>query len=115
VQEADENGVVTFTSIYTGCYSGRSPHIHFEVHPGLSAATDDANRIATSQIALPEEPSAIVYATVGYEQSVSNLAQVSLESDNVFGDDGGLSQLGTVTGDIGGGYTVELTVPVDLA
>jgi protocatechuate 3,4-dioxygenase beta subunit len=114
VQEADEDGVVTFTSIYPGCYSGRWPHIHFEVYPDLSAATDDANRIATSQIALPEEPSAIVYATAGYEQSVSNLAQVSLESDNVFSDDGGQSQLGNVTGDVENGYTVELTVPVEV-
>jgi len=56
-----------------------------------------------------------VYATAGYEQSVSNLAQVSLESDNVFSDDGGLSQLGTVTGEVDGGYVVELTVPVEPA
>ena len=40
-----------------------------------------------------------MYATDGYEQSVSALAQVSLQRDNVFGDDGGASQLGAVTGD----------------
>jgi protocatechuate 3,4-dioxygenase beta subunit len=113
VQEADADGVATFTSIYPGCCAGQWPHIHFEVYPDLSAATDDANRIATSQIALPEDACISVYATAGYEQSVSNLAQVSLASDNVFGDDGGVSQLGTVTGDVGGGYTVELSVPVD--
>ena len=36
----------------------------------------------------------------GYEASVSNLSQVSLDDDNVFGDDGGASQLATVTGDV---------------
>ncbi len=33
--------------------------------------------------------------------------------DMVFADDGGVHQLGTVTGSVGGGYTVELAVPVN--
>ena len=37
------------------CYSGRWPHIHFEVYPSLETATDEANKIATSQIALPKD------------------------------------------------------------
>ena len=44
VQAADSNGQVTFTSIFPGCYSGRWPHIHFEVYPSLSAATDVAQQ-----------------------------------------------------------------------
>ncbi len=89
VQEAASDGVVTFTSIFPACYSGRWPHIHFEVYPSLAAATDDANRIATSQIALPEETCNAVYATDGYSESLGNLQQTSLQTDNVFGDDGG--------------------------
>jgi protocatechuate 3,4-dioxygenase beta subunit len=53
VQAADSDGTVTFTTIFPGCYSGRWPHIHFEVYPNLASATDVANKIATSQIALP--------------------------------------------------------------
>jgi protocatechuate 3,4-dioxygenase beta subunit len=112
VQEVDDDGVVTFTSIFPACYSGRWPHIHFEVYPSLAMATDDANRIATSQVALPEDACRAVYATDGYSQSVANLQQVSLTSDNVFGEDGGARQLGTVTGSVEAGYAVELTVPV---
>jgi protocatechuate 3,4-dioxygenase beta subunit len=115
VQAAGDDGIVTFSSIFPGCYPGRWPHIHFEVYPSLEAATDAANMIATSQIALPEASSGAVYATDGYDQSVTNLGQVSLTSDNVFGEDGGVRQLGTVTGDIDGGLTVELTVPVGAA
>ena len=37
-------------------------------------------------MALPEDVGEAVYATAGYEQSVHNLSQVSLDSDNVFGD-----------------------------
>jgi hypothetical protein len=53
-----------------------------------------------------------VYATDGYSQSVANMSRVSLASDGVFGDDGGAHQLGTVSGSVAGGLTVELAVPV---
>jgi protocatechuate 3,4-dioxygenase beta subunit len=112
VQAAGADGIVTFTSIFPACYSGRWPHIHFEVYPNLAAATDDANKIATSQIALPEDVCTAVYATSGYEQSVRNLQAVSLANDNVFRDDGGARQLGTVSGSVDGGYTVTLAVAV---
>jgi protocatechuate 3,4-dioxygenase beta subunit len=112
VQAAGDDGVVTFTSVFPACYSGRWPHIHFEVYPDLAAATDDANKIATSQIALPEDVCTAVYATSGYEQSVRNLQAVSLANDNVFRDDGGARQLGTVSGSVDGGYTVTLAVAV---
>lgn len=112
VQAADDNGLVTFTSIFPACYSGRWPHIHFEVYPSLELATSEANRIATSQIALPKDACDAVYATDGYAQSVSNLAQVSLASDNVFGNDGAAQQLGTMSGSVSAGFSVALTVPV---
>ena len=35
VQAAGDDGMVTFTSIFPACYSGRWPHIHFEVYPSL--------------------------------------------------------------------------------
>jgi protocatechuate 3,4-dioxygenase beta subunit len=115
VQATDGSGVVTFQTIFPACYSGRWPHIHFEVYTDLEAATDEANKIATSQIALPKDACTLVYATDGYSQSVSNLGQVSLTSDNVFGDDGGVHELGTVAGDVSSGLTVALTVPVKKA
>jgi protocatechuate 3,4-dioxygenase beta subunit len=111
VQAADDNGLVTFQSIFPACYSGRWPHIHFEVYPSLDMATDEANKIATSQIALPQDACELVYATDGYSQSVSNLQQVSLDSDNVFRD-GVTQQMGTITGSVDQGMTVALTVPV---
>ncbi len=113
VQEADANGVVTFQSIFPACYSGRWPHIHFEVYPSLALATDEVNKIATSQVALPEEAANAVFATDGYSQSIANMAQLSLASDMVFRDDGGVHQLGTITGDVTSGMSVALTVPVN--
>jgi protocatechuate 3,4-dioxygenase beta subunit len=113
VQAAGDDGVVTFESIFPAAYQGRWPHIHFEVYPSLETATDEANKIATSQIALPKDACDTVYATSGYEQSVQNMQSLSLQTDMVFADDGAVHQLGTVTGDVSSGYSVSLTVPVN--
>jgi protocatechuate 3,4-dioxygenase beta subunit len=112
VQAAGNDGIVTFQSIFPACYSGRWPHIHFEVYSGLDKANDQGNKIATSQIALPKDICDQVYATDGYSQSVRNLSQVSLERDNVFGNDGGAHQLGTLSGTIDSDLTVALAVPI---
>lgn len=113
VQFADDVGRVRFSSVVPACYAGRWPHVHFEVYPDRAGIADAANTIATSQVALPQDVCTAVYARPGYEASARNLARVSLASDNVFGDDGGVHQLATVTGDVATGYTVALTAGVD--
>jgi protocatechuate 3,4-dioxygenase beta subunit len=111
VQAANGTGLVTFESIFPAAYSGRWPHIHFEVYPTLAGATSAGNKITTSQLALPEAVCTTVYASDGYSQSVRNLAQTSLTRDMVFRD-GWTSQLATVTGGVSEGYVANLTVPV---
>jgi protocatechuate 3,4-dioxygenase beta subunit len=113
VQVADSSGKVRFTSIFPACYAGRWPHIHFEVYPNQAAVTGSGKTIATSQVALPKAVCDTVYGQSGYETSASNLTRVSLPNDMVFGNDGGVSQLGTVTGDATAGYTVALTARID--
>ncbi len=113
VQVADADGKVTFTSIVPGCYPGRWPHVHFEVYPDQASITDASRAIATSQVALPQATCEAVYATDGYARSADNLARLSLSTDSVFGDDGGASQLATVTGDASAGYAASLRVGVD--
>jgi protocatechuate 3,4-dioxygenase beta subunit len=113
VQVADSSGLVRFTSIYPACYDGRWPHIHVEVYPDQASITDSTKAIATSQVALPQATCEQVYAQDGYDASVANLAKVSLSSDMVFRDDGGIHQLGRVTGDLTNGFTVALTAAVD--
>ncbi|WP_418058519.1 3,4-dioxygenase subunit beta [Pimelobacter simplex] len=111
VQEADADGNLTFTTIFPACYAGRWPHMHFEVYESLKAATSAENKLRTSQLALPQDVCDTVYATEGYEQSVTNLAQLSLDSDGIFSDGYSL-QLAKVTGSVEEGYTVSLNVPV---
>jgi protocatechuate 3,4-dioxygenase beta subunit len=112
VQVADANGKVTFQTIFPACYSGRWPHIHFEIYSSAETATSSANVVHTSQLGIPEDVCNTVFANAeGYSNSVTNLSQITLASDNVFSD-GVTSQMATVTGSIDTGYSVVLTVGV---
>jgi protocatechuate 3,4-dioxygenase beta subunit len=111
VQETDGRGQVRFATISPACYSGRWPHIHFEVYPSLAKATNGANKMATSQIALPEATCRAVYATSGYEQSLNNMSRVSLDTDNVFRDGYDL-QIPAVTWDPSSGYQLNFSCAV---
>lgn len=113
VQPSDTSGNVMFQSVFPGAYSGRWPHVHFEVYESVAAATGGGQPIATSQIALPPEICNTVYATPGYGSSRANFAGMSLTGDMVFGDDGGIHQIGTMIGTVDSGLTVTLTVPVN--
>jgi protocatechuate 3,4-dioxygenase beta subunit len=111
VQETDDRGRVTFTSVFPGCYPGRWPHIHFEVYGSLADATTATAITSTSQLALPKDVCDAVYASEGYGSSVDNLGRLSLESDSVFRD-GHDQQLAVVKGSVAGGYTATLTIAV---
>ncbi len=111
VQEAADDGTLSFTTIFPACYSGRWPHMHFEVFESLDSATQGTGKLRTSQLALPQDVCESVYATEGYEASVSNLAGVSLDSDMVFSDGYSL-QMAKLTGSVEDGYVATLNVPV---
>ena len=114
VQETDANGTVTFTSVFPGAYTGRYPHVHFEVYPSLSAATGGGTKLVTSQLALPEDACNAVYATSGYATSLRNFPQTPVTRDNVFSD-GVSQQMATVTGSPTSGMTSTLTIAVSSA
>lgn len=109
VQATGPDGVVTFRTVFPGCYAGRWPHVHFEVYPTLASATAARNRVQTSQLALPEAACRAAYATAGYGPSARNLSGTSLTRDMVFRD-GYASQLAALTGSAGQGFTAALTV-----
>ena len=83
------------------------------MYSDVANAVSSGPIVKTSQLALPQEVCDAVYATSGYEQSVSNLAQLgSLTNDNVFGDDGGINQIASMAGSVAAGYTASLTIGV---
>ena len=111
VQETDSKGNLSFTTIFPGCYSGRIPHVHFEVYPSLSKASSATNKVKTSQFTFPMATLNEVYQSTGYSTSVRNLAQISYATDNVFSDGTSL-QMASVTGNATLGYTVTLTIAI---
>ena len=114
IQVSDSNGQVTFSTIFPGCYSGRWPHIHFEVYSSLDNATDAAitgDYAKVSQLALPSVACDSVYGeAAGYSASVAHFSDISLERDNVFGNDSAARQIASVTGSVNAGYIAQLTV-----
>lgn len=111
-QVTDAQGRVTFTTIFPGCYAGRWPHIHFEVYPDLAAAAlGNVNKNVTlvSQIAMPEAECRAVYKDGRYGNSTRNLNNITLKTDNVFGD-GAKAQTPTITGNAKTGYAASIVV-----
>jgi protocatechuate 3,4-dioxygenase beta subunit len=111
----DANGQVTFTTIFPGCYSGRYPHIHFEVYPSVATATTYANRLLVSQFAMPSTACTTVYATSDYASSKTNFASMTTANDNVFGDNTSAqiaAMTPTMTGDITNGFAGTVTVGI---
>jgi protocatechuate 3,4-dioxygenase beta subunit len=110
VQVTDAEGKVTFTTIYPACYSGRWPHIHFEVFAGgLTSASTGRTASLISQLAMPAATNTAVFTgDATYTASIANYNAISLSSDNVFGDNTSaqLAQMTpTITGSISAGYS----------
>ena len=74
-------------------------------------ATSSSNKLATSQLALPEPACDQVYATSGYSGSAGNLSQITLASDNVFSD-GAIEETPSIAGSVSAGYLASLVVGV---
>jgi hypothetical protein len=85
--------------------------VRSDITTSSDGATSAGSKLKTSQIALPKDACDVVYATAGYEQSVRNLAQTSLDTDNVFGD-GYASQLATTSGTVDSRIAIKLNVGV---
>jgi protocatechuate 3,4-dioxygenase beta subunit len=112
VQVTGSDGTVTFTTIVPGCYSGRMPHMHFEIYRSANSASSYSNKLRTSQIAFPADVMAAFYAAAsGYGNSASNFASISFASDNVFSD-GTALQMATMSGSVASGYSASLTVGI---
>lgn len=103
-QTTDSNGLVTFTSIFPGWYSGRAPHIHVHVYSA------DGSSVKVTQIAFPTDVCNTVYttATSFYTRGTQDTSNTG---DNVFADSLA-SELATVTGNITDGYTLTHLVTV---
>ncbi|WP_337040881.1 dioxygenase family protein [Emticicia sp. 17c] len=102
-QTTDANGLVTFTTIYPGWYSGRATHIHVHVY------NSSGKSLLVTQIAFPEDTSKVVYAQGVYASH--GQADTTNARDNVFGDGVG-TEMSTITGSVSAGYVLAHTIVV---
>lgn len=115
VQQTDSNGQVTFITYFPACYSGRWPHIHVEIYAATSSqpTTRKQNLLRTTQLCMPEDVCDDVYQSSLYSGSTANLSKVSLDSDNVFGDNTAAQitlETPSFSGNASDGYTAAATL-----
>ena len=104
-QTTDADGLVKFTSIFPGWYSGRATHIHVHVYDSSGKS------LLVTQIAFSESVCDHVFtnATNFYKNGTQD---TSNERDNVFSD-GYENELASISGSISDGYTLEHTIVVN--
>jgi protocatechuate 3,4-dioxygenase beta subunit len=101
-QMTDQDGKVTFQSIFPGWYPGRAPHIHVEV------LDKDERSLVVSQVAFPDEASASVYATEHYKGP----PDMRNDDDMVFSDSLALNMADKLSGDAANGLFLLKTITV---
>lgn len=103
-QVTDANGLVTFTSIFPGWYTGRATHIHVHVYNASGTS------LKVTQIAFPEGSGTAVAIVNGYSKGMSGYTYNA--ADNVFSDDTNKIEIATVTGSTTDGFALSITINV---
>ena len=107
-QTTDNNGLVTFTSIFPGWYTSRATHIHVHIYNASGTS------LLVTQIAFPEGTNsavALVNASTanGYTKGMTGYTYNA--ADNVFSDSVA-NELSTVTGSVAAGFILTHTINV---
>jgi protocatechuate 3,4-dioxygenase beta subunit len=103
-QVTDASGVVAFTTVYPGWYSGRTVHIHVRVRTFDSAGAVKTD--FTSQLFFDDSLTDTVYTRSPY--STRGTRDTRNSADSIYGSDGA-SLVPTMTADGSGGYTGAFT------
>lgn len=113
---SDAQGIVTFKTVFPGCYPGRWPHVHLEVFESADAAVSGRAALLTSQFAFTEEASRRVYEDAqAYPNSMAELDRLSLSRDIIFRNNApaAMAQQTAVTGaDVNKGNFASVTIPI---
>lgn len=105
-QATDNNGLVTFKTIFPGWYQSRATHIHVHIYDATGKS------LLVTQIAFQDSLSVNVNTNgskYGYTKGISGYTYNS--RDNVFSD-GVDKQMSTVTGTMADGFEMKITLKV---
>ncbi|MFT3675968.1 MAG: intradiol ring-cleavage dioxygenase [Chitinophagaceae bacterium] len=110
-QVTDSNGLVKFTSVFPGWYSGRATHIHVHVYNASGTS------LLVTQISFPEGSSSAVATvnssagtTYGYTKGMTGYTYNA--NDNIFSDDTANIEMATISGSISAGYALTHNIQV---
>lgn len=108
-QTTDADGLVTFTTIWPGWYSGRAVHIHFKVR--VSDGTTTTLEF-TSQMFFTDAMNNQVFTTASpYKERSPQTPDTPDGRDSILGGDAATLTLNP-TGDVAGGFTADFSVGV---
>lgn len=107
-QVTDANGVVNFTTIYPGWYSGRAVHIHFKVRSNNSAASEFefTSQLFFDETITDEVHDTEIYNSKGYRDTLNS-------EDNIYAN-GGDQLVLDLAGDTAGGYLSVFNIALEL-
>jgi protocatechuate 3,4-dioxygenase beta subunit len=108
-QTTDADGLVRFTTIYPGWYSGRTVHIHFKVriYDGSSETLE-----FTSQMFFTDAMNSSVFTTYSpYKERSPQTPDTTDSADTILGSDAATLTLSPAS-DGSGGYTADFSVGV---
>jgi protocatechuate 3,4-dioxygenase beta subunit len=118
IQLSDQEGAVTFRTVFPGFYMGRTNHIHFKVRLGGQAegSTYQAGHTShTGQIFFPEELTAELMRHQPY--SLHTIDRTSQSEDHVFGGQRGefsiAGLLPSASGSVAHGMRAQLIASID--
>ncbi len=103
-QTTDANGLVNFTTVFPGWYSGRATHIHAHIYNSAGVS------LKVTQIAFPEGSGSAVAAVNGYKKGMSGYTYN--KTDNVFSDDTAGVEIASVTGNVTDGFQLFIAFSV---
>ena len=113
VQVADAKGKVRFTSIFPACYSGRWPHIHFEVYPDRRASATRRRPSPPRRSRCPGRSARRCTPSPATRTPTRTSRASASPPTTCSATTAACSELATVTGSVKRGYDVSLTVGVD--
>lgn len=105
-QTTDANGLVSFTSIFPGWYTGRATHVHVHVYNASGTS------LLITQIAFPEGTNSAVVqvnAATSYGYTKGMTGYTYNAGDNVFSD-GVSNEMSVITGSIAEGFVQTHTI-----
>jgi protocatechuate 3,4-dioxygenase beta subunit len=105
-QVADEDGAVSFTTIYPGWYPGRTAHLHFKIR--FFSAAGDTTFEFTSQLYFDDAVTDVVFAAPPYDSRGDR--DTTNRADAIYADGGDELLLTVAPASDGAGYVARFTI-----